>query len=71
MATYEEVREQLAERDMLMIEDRYFNTLPPKQREIIEVRHMNYIFENEDDDVTKMLVLEMMKPKRKGRKSNN
>lgn len=71
MATYEEVREKLAERDMLMIDDPYFNTLPPKQREIIEVRHANYIMENEDDEATKTLVLEMMKPKRKTRKSNN
>lgn len=63
-STYDMYRTQLAERDLSILNDPYFNTIPAKIQTMIEVRHMNYILECEDDEATKVEVTKLSKTKK-------
>ena len=54
---YREFRKQLAEEDCDTIDDRYFNTLPKKQQEIIAIRHLFWLNTGDDYKETEEIVL--------------
>lgn len=60
---YDEARELLAYKDLDMINDPYWNTVPKSTQNKIEARHFNYIMEVEDDEATKLIVEALMKHK--------
>ena len=70
MNEYARYRYILAEQDLEVLDDPYFNQLSKFNQERIEKRHTNYILEKEDDDETKNIVNTMIKKAKKAKKAN-
>ena len=64
---YDEYRLKLALKDKDIIEDVYFNTIPKIYQDKIQLRHIKYILEYDDDEDTKQLVLTMIQSKPKSK----